>query len=83
MEELDRGESTLPNVVPNAASITENARGNYVRTRRPGKLVVLVDVDDLLVVETDDVLLVSKKGSDQALKRIVNRLDGEGLAQFL
>lgn len=83
LEELDRGESTLPNVVPNAASITENARGNYVRTRRPGKLVVLVDVDDLLVVETDDVLLVSKKGSDQALKRIFNRLDDEGLAQFL
>ncbi|MBP5620814.1 MAG: mannose-1-phosphate guanylyltransferase [Thermoguttaceae bacterium] len=83
LEELNRRVSTGENVVFNAASIEENSRGNYVRATSVDKLVALIDVEDLLVVETDDVLLISKKGNDQALKDVVERLKNEGLDRFL
>ncbi|MBQ8285290.1 MAG: hypothetical protein IJZ10_03200, partial [Thermoguttaceae bacterium] len=42
-----------------------------------------VDVDDLLVVETDDALLVAKKGNDAALRRLVDRLKTDGRDAYL
>ncbi len=84
LEELNRSVASGENVVVNAASIEENAHGNYVRVKRGGdKLVALIDVKDLLVVETDDVLLIAKKGNDKALKDFVERLKNEGLDRFL
>lgn len=69
------------NVAVGADLAVENARGSFVRVLSPPvdaskrrKLVALVDVDDLLVVETDDALLVAKKGSDDAIRRLVERL---------
>ena len=78
------------NVATGADLVVENARGSFVRvlttaetpSRRP-KLVALVDVDDLLVVETDDALLVAKKGNDAALRRLVERLKADGRDVYL
>ena len=36
------------------------------------KIVSLIDVDDLIIIDTDDALLISKKGSSQKVKEIVN-----------
>ncbi len=83
LEDLDRRRFGSANVVVGAASVAENARGNYVRARSSDKIVALVGVDDLVIVETDDALLVSKKGSDAALKAVVKRLESEGLDRFL
>ena len=47
------------------------------------KLVVLIDVEDLLVVETDDALLIAKKNDGQALKNAVERIRKEGLEEYL
>jgi mannose-1-phosphate guanylyltransferase len=41
----------------------------------PGKPVALVDVDDLIVVETDDVLMICKRGSSQDVKKVVDVLE--------
>ncbi len=41
----------------------------------PGKPVALVDVDDLIVVETDDVLMICKRGSSQDVKKVVDALE--------
>lgn len=38
------------------------------------RLVALVDVQDMVVVETPDAVLVAHKGSSQDVKKIVNRL---------
>lgn len=84
---LEETEQTYPpseNVAVNATLIAEKSRGNYVRVKKGvDKLVALVDVNDLLVVETDDVLLISKKGNDQALKEVVERLKDGGTDRFL
>ena len=39
-----------------------------------GKVVALVGVEDLVVVDTDDALLVCKKGEAQRVKEVLERL---------
>lgn len=41
------------------------------------KKVALIDVDELIVVDTDDALLISKKGSSQKVKNVVAKLKEE------
>jgi mannose-1-phosphate guanylyltransferase len=49
----------------------------------PGKLVVLVGVRDLLVVETDDALLICRRGRSQDVRKVVERLEKEGRKDYL
>ncbi len=42
------------------------------------KLVALVGVEDLIVVSTDDAVMVTPKNRDQEIKQIVDRLKREG-----
>lgn len=39
-----------------------------------GRKIATVDVEDLIIVDTGDALLVSKKGSSQKVKRVVSEL---------
>jgi mannose-1-phosphate guanylyltransferase len=39
------------------------------------KQVALIDIDDLIVVDTPDALLISKKGSSQKVKEVVKQLN--------
>ncbi len=61
--------------------ISVNARNSLVHS--PRKLVALVDVDDLIVVETDDALLICKRGSSQDVRRVVELLEAQGKTQYL
>lgn len=54
--------------------------GNFVFPHRD-RLYGLVDVDDLLVVDTADALLVTRRGSSQGVKELVARLADEGRRQ--
>ena len=49
--------------------------------RSEGRLVAALGVEDLLIVETADVVLVSKKGAAQDVKKIVERLKSDGRDQ--
>lgn len=42
------------------------------------KRVATIDVDDLIIIDTPDALLVSKKGSSQKVKAVVKELKAEG-----
>lgn len=42
------------------------------------RLIAGIGVDDLLLVETDDVIVVAKKGESQKVKNIVERLKKQG-----
>ncbi len=52
-------------------TIINNASNNLIISE---KLVATVDVDDLLIIDTADALLVTKKGSSQKVKEVVNTL---------
>ncbi len=47
-----------------------------------GKLIALVGVKDLLVVETNDALLICRRGRSQDVRQIVETLEKKGLASY-
>jgi mannose-1-phosphate guanylyltransferase len=47
------------------------------------KLVALLGVDDLVVVNTSDVLMLCRKGRTQEIRKIVEELRSRGLNEFL
>ncbi|QOR62601.1 mannose-1-phosphate guanylyltransferase/mannose-6-phosphate isomerase [Sulfurovum sp. ST-21] len=51
--------------------ITNHATGNLIISE---KQVAVVDVDDLIIIDTADALLISKKGSSQKVKEVVKTL---------
>jgi mannose-1-phosphate guanylyltransferase len=72
------------NVLPKG-SVAIEARGNLVQqlgTAR-GKRIVLLGVDDLIVVETDDALMVMPKSRAQDVRAIVDELKKRGDAHLL
>lgn len=59
---LRRGDSQLP-------VVALNSKNNFIITRNHA--VAVVDVDDLVVVDTTDAVLISKKGSSQKVKEVL------------
>jgi mannose-1-phosphate guanylyltransferase len=49
----------------------------------PKKLVALVGVEDLLIVETDDALLICKRGASQNVKKVVEKLAEKKQTEYL
>lgn len=67
---------TLPkdneaNVVMQSRCLKYGSNNNIVSVPA-GKLVVLQDVDDLLVVDSGNVLMVCRKGSEQNIRKFLN-----------
>jgi mannose-1-phosphate guanylyltransferase len=72
-----------------------NEQGNAVRgetlaidsrnclVHSPGKTVALVGVEDLIIVETDDALLICKRGRSQDVRKVVDRLETEHQHELL
>ena len=56
--------------------IALNAKDNFVYTSE--RIVALADVDELIVVDTPDALLITKKGNSQKIKTIVKELQERG-----
>jgi len=61
--------------------ISEGSQGCLVHS--PQKLVALVGVQDLIVVETQDALLICQKGRSQDVKKIVEELEAKRLNKHL
>jgi mannose-1-phosphate guanylyltransferase len=59
--------------------ISEASRNCYLRSEH--RLVVGLGVEDLVVVETDDVVLVAHRSHAQDVKTIVGRLEAEGASE--
>ena len=51
-----------------------NSKNNFIYSS--DRLIATVDIDDLIVVDTPDALLISKKGNSQKIKDIVKELKG-------
>jgi mannose-1-phosphate guanylyltransferase len=65
------------NVINGAGSFTLNARGNYIHA--PGKFVAAVGVHDVVVVESEDALLVTTRERAQDVGKVVKYLDEKKL----
>lgn len=56
--------------------ITEASTGCHIRSEGP--LVAAVGVEDLVIVATDDVVLVTKNGFDREVRHLIRRLKRDG-----
>jgi mannose-1-phosphate guanylyltransferase len=65
------------NLINGSGVFILNARGNYVHA--PGKFVAAVGVSDLVVVETDDALLITTRQHAQDVGKVVKHLDAKKL----
>jgi len=71
-EELPKdSDGNASDLIQNSKLIIQNSRDNLVISE---KLVATIDVDDLLIIDTADALLVSRKGSSQKVKEVVKEL---------
>jgi mannose-1-phosphate guanylyltransferase len=67
--------------VSTSGSFTLNAKNNYVRV--PGKFVALVGVNNLVIVETEDALLVTTLDQSQDVGKVVKHLDEKKLHKLV
>jgi len=61
--------------------ITKDSHRNYIDAGN--KVVATIGVDDLIIIATDDAVLVCKKGRSQEVKDIVDQLRRKQLNEFL
>ncbi len=75
----DTGERDASGNVLRGRVISEGSRNCYLRSEH--RLVVGLGVDDLVVVETDDAVLVAHRDRAQDVKMIVNQLEAAGASE--
>jgi mannose-1-phosphate guanylyltransferase len=69
------------NLISAQGIFTANASRNYVHA--PGKFVAVVGVNDVVVVETEDALLVTTRENSQDVGKVVNYLDEKKLKKLV
>ena len=69
------------NVIRSAGSHAIAARGNYVHA--PGKFVATVGVENLVVVETEDALLITTRDKAQDVGKVVKYLDEQRMSKLV
>jgi len=60
-----------------------NTKNSIIFSKNRKKLYVLHDLDNLILVDTDDVLLAISKDNEQSIKEIVNNLKLNGKEEYL
>ena len=69
------------NLISGQGIFTLGASGNYIHA--PGKFVAVVGVKDVVVVETDDALLVTTRENSQDVGKVVKYLDEKKLTKLV
>jgi mannose-1-phosphate guanylyltransferase len=69
------------NLISSAGACVLNAEGNYIHA--PGKFVAAVGVSNLVVVETEDALLITTRQHAQDVGKVVKYLDEKNLYRLV
>jgi mannose-1-phosphate guanylyltransferase len=69
------------NLIAGEGGFTLNARGNYIYA--PGKFVAALGVNNLVVVETEDALLITTREQAQDVSKVVKHLDEKKLRHLV
>jgi mannose-1-phosphate guanylyltransferase len=80
MERPEYRQDPCGNVVEAANDVVIEAKGNYVYA--PGIAVALVGVDDLVVVQTEDALLITTRAKCQDVGKVVTELRETGRGEL-
>lgn len=80
-EHRSNGKSGGENVIDSGHSFALNAAGNFVHSKR--KFVAIVGVNDIVVVETDDALLITTREHSQDVGKVVKYLDEQKFKELV
>jgi len=80
-EHRAQGSKDDRNVIDGSAQFALDAANNYIHA--PGKFVAAVGVKNLVVVETDDALLITTRDRAQDVGKVVKHLDDKKLSKLL
>jgi len=69
--------------VESANVISENTSNNLIYSNNPKKIIVAYDVNDLVVVDTDDVLFISSLEKSADVKKMVEKLKKDSKEKYL
>ena len=69
------------NVVQAASDVVIESKGNYVFA--PGMAVALVGVEDLVIVQTEDALLITTRAQCQDVAMVVKKLADTGRGELI
>jgi mannose-1-phosphate guanylyltransferase len=69
------------NLISSSGSFALNAQNNYIHA--PGKYVAAVGVNNLVIVETDDALLITTLEKAQDVGKVVKHLDEKKLKKLV
>ncbi len=61
--------------------LTINSQNNLINA--DGKLVAILGVNDMIVIDTDEILMIIPKSQSQDVKKLVERLKEEGKKEYL
>jgi len=75
VSQKDENQTVIP-----AENIQIDSKNNYINTN---KFIALIGVDNLVVVETDDAILITNKDKSETVKNVVNKLDEMGKEELL
>lgn len=70
-DKLDKDASG--NAVVNSRTLTEDASGNMIRSKK-GKIVVVDGLNDYIIVDKEDVLLIYPKSKEQDIKKVLQKV---------
>ena len=73
------GEKNKMNNVIYGDIISEDVKGSYLRSEN--RLIVGIGFEDMVIVDTDDAILVAKKTQTQNIKEIVNYLESNNKSE--
>jgi mannose-1-phosphate guanylyltransferase len=80
VDQLKAGDAS-GNVAESAGLVAIDAHGNYAFS--PKKMVALVGVKDIVVVETDDAILVTTRHHSQDVGKVVKELAAKGRTELV
>ncbi len=71
------------NVISADNAIHINAKNNLYHSESSDKMIALVDVNDLVIIDSGKALLVCRKGQTQKVKQVVEELKQKNLDAYL
>jgi mannose-1-phosphate guanylyltransferase len=60
--------------VPTAENYEEDSKNNFYYSNNKKKVIATIGLENFIVIDTNDALLITKKGKSQKVKNIVNKL---------
>lgn len=73
-------------VIASGSDLVIDSAGSMItrsESARSGRLIALLGVEDLIVVETEDVLLICKRQNAERVKAMVEKLKSSGMDEYL